>query len=81
MALVSVIATMSKHKDVWFAEEECLITLFCSCEDCSVPLAEIDNGCKCEHSAIRKYKFINFGNDITQEEATILLNNLRSNNE
>lgn len=67
-----------EHVGVSYQEDECLITLFCECEDCSIPLAEIDNGCQCEYSSIRKYKFIDFSNDITLEEATSLLNTLKS---
>lgn len=68
---------MTKHVDVWYEEDECLITLFCRCEECSIPLAEFNNGCKCLGAAQRKEHFIG-GNGITQEEAQALLNELRS---
>jgi hypothetical protein len=72
---------MSKqHVEVTYEEDKCLITLFCECQDCSIPLAEIDNGCTCPYSAIRRNKFINFGNDITQEEATTLLAKVKEQN-
>jgi hypothetical protein len=70
---------MSKqHVGVTYEEDECLITLFCECEDCGVPLAEFNNGCQCEGFLRRKEDFLGW-NGITQEDATTLLNTLRRN--
>lgn len=70
---------MSKqeHIGVSYEEDKCLVTLFCECKDCPMPLAEFNNGCQCKGWQRRKYDFISF-NGITEEEATTLLQELRS---
>ena len=70
---------MSKkeHTKVSYQEDKCLVTLFCECKDCSVPLAEFSNGCQCEGWQSRTEDFIGW-NGITKEQATTILQELRS---
>jgi hypothetical protein len=66
-----------EHIGVSYEEDKCLITLFCKCEDCSMPLAEFNNGCECEGWQRRKYDFIGF-NGISEEEARKLLHKMKA---
>jgi hypothetical protein len=66
-----------KHIGVSYLEDECLVTLFCECKNCSVPLAEFNNSCQCEGKQKRTEDFIGW-NGITEQEATTLLQEIRS---
>jgi hypothetical protein len=65
-----------EHIGVSYLEDECLVTLFCECKDCSVPLAEFNNGCQCESWQKRIEDFTSW-NGISKEQATKLLHTMK----